>query len=701
MTALVIAEKKSAAEKFASALGGMKGSFEGTPYRIIALQGHLLELARPHEQVGSDMAAALGSWDPASMPWPRQSLAWERIPIEQSRAILEAAAKAIRSLGSGDEAVIATDVDPSGEGELLAWEVLDFAGYDGPVSRMYFEDEEPGPVRRAFSGRKAIERATDGDLAKAIARDKWDYLSMQLTRLATSAARSRGYETLVRVGRLKSVMVSECGRQLAAHATYKRVPFYEARYRDELGNSFKRADAEEAGLRIASADAVGIEALSSHEVVVEGSESVRKAPPVLFDLARLQATLAKEGFDPAEVIECYQRLYEDGIVSYPRTEDKKVTPAQREELLPLTGKIAALVGVNATLLTHDEPRKAHVATGGAHGANRPGPKVPATLEELSRYGECAAEIYSTLARSWLATLAEDAVYERTRAHLDGADEYKCTITKLVSPGWRGVLALADEDDDEQAADAFGTTAEPYCFEGAPERPKAPTMEWLRRRLERYDIGTGATRASTLAEVTGGSARALMAQDKGKLTLTEAGSLSLMLLDGCRIADPGATERLFSDMEQVGRFEIGEEELLRGFDELLAHDMARIDANARSLKEAPGAGKCPRCGAPVRKRGRGWACSSNRYRKAGDGSFEQVAGCGFRIAPFAGRELTQKQAESLLSGKQVPLKNLKSQSGKAYSCKLALDAASDYGCKPIFDKKGKGGKPNPGKAGING
>lgn len=44
MTALVIAEKKSAAEKFASALGGMKGSFEGTPYRIIALQGHLLVL---------------------------------------------------------------------------------------------------------------------------------------------------------------------------------------------------------------------------------------------------------------------------------------------------------------------------------------------------------------------------------------------------------------------------------------------------------------------------------------------------------------------------------------------------------------------------------------------------------------------------------------------------------------------------------
>lgn len=701
MTALVIAEKKSAAEKFAAALGGMQGTFEGTPYRIIALQGHLLELARPHEQVGSDMAAALGSWDPASMPWPRQSLAWERIPIEQSRAILEAAAKAIRSLGSGDEAVIATDVDPSGEGELLAWEVLDFAGYDGPVSRMYFEDEEPGPVRRAFSGRKAIERATDGDLAKAIARDKWDYLSMQLTRLATSAARSRGYDVLVRVGRLKSVMVSECGRQLAAHATYKRVPFYEARYRDELGNSFRRSDAEEAGLRRPSPEQVGEDALPARTVVVEGTERVRKAPPALFDLARLQAALARAGFEPSEVIECYQRLYEDGIVSYPRTEDKKVTPAQREELMPLTEKIAALVGVDESLLTHGEPRKAHVAAGGAHGANRPGPNVPASLEELSRYGKCASEIYATLAKSWLATLAEDAVYERTRAHLDGAEEYKCAITTLAEPGWKAVLAIQDDEEDDQGAGSFGSTAEPYCFEGAPERPKAPTMEWLRRRLERYDIGTGATRASTLAEMTDGSDSALMAQDKGKLTLTEPGSLSLFLLDGCRIADPAATERLFSDMEQVGRFEIAEEELLCGFDELLAHDMARIAENAGSLKEAPGAGKCPRCGAPVRKRGRGWACSSNRYRKAEDGSFEQLAGCGFRIAPFAGRELTQKQAESLLSGKQVALKNLKSQTGKAYSCKLALDAASNYGCKPIFDKKGKGGKPRPGKAGMNG
>ena len=42
---------------------------------------------------------------------------------------------------------------------------------------------------------------------------------------------------------------------------------------------------------------------------------------------------------------------------------------------------------------------------------------------------------------------------------------------------------------------------PFCFEGANKRPQKPTMKWLTKRLEKYNVGTGATRTSTLAEIT--------------------------------------------------------------------------------------------------------------------------------------------------------------------------------------------------------
>ncbi|GKT04670.1 hypothetical protein [Furfurilactobacillus entadae] len=61
------------------------------------------------------------------------------------------------------------------------------------------------------------DQARDGDFVKADVRSKWDWLSMQLTRVSTLAARNAGYN--VRVApqeRLKSVMVSLIYQRLQA-----------------------------------------------------------------------------------------------------------------------------------------------------------------------------------------------------------------------------------------------------------------------------------------------------------------------------------------------------------------------------------------------------------------------------------------------------------------------------------------------------
>lgn len=697
MTSLILAEKPSAAKKFAKAFGGREGTFEGVDYKICNLLGHVLELAYPHEQVPEELSEVYRSWELTDMPWDRSQMAWRRVIIEDARDVYDTAAEAVRALGPSDEVVIATDLDPSGEGELLAWEFLIDIGYEGRVSRMRHTDETPDPARKGFREREPITKEADGDLWMAIARDKWDFCSMQLTRVATTLAKNRGHNVLVRQGRLKSVMVSEVGKQLKAYAEYKKVPFYEVRYQDTAGNVFLRKDAEEVGLRFASKDDCSCEGLDACSVIVDGRTRKRKTPPKLLDLSALSAILAKSGFDPQEILDTYQKLYEEGIVSYPRTEDKTVTPEQFEELLPLTDKIAALVGVDSALLTHREPRKTHVKAKGAHGANRPALVVPESLEALSAYGKSAQAIYTILAKSWLAILAPDAEYDSVKAHLEERPEYTSTVSISKVLGFREVFdadALLDATDEDGTE--FSESAEPFVYEGANKRPQAPTMSWLTKRLEKFDVGTGATRANTLANISDGSDQALLINDRGKLTLTEPGAISLFLLDGCRIADPQETARLFEDMRKVGSFDMTEEELMQGFDDLFAHDMERMIENAKTLKEGNGGsvevGACPRCGKPVVSRGKAYSCTSNKAEKQEDGTYKDTEGCGFKILPFSGHALTTDQATKILKGQKVNMRGLTSKNtGKKYDCKLVLDAASSGGLKPIFEQSNKSPK----------
>ena len=141
------------------------------------------------------------------------------------------------------------------------------------------------------------------------------------------------------------------------------------------------------------------------------------APPKLIDLASLSAKLSTSGVSAKEVLNTYQKMYEAKVVSYPRTEDKVITPEQFNDLLPLVDKIAGVVGVDTSLLTHKSPRSTHVKTGGAHGANRPGPNVPKKLDDLVQYGSCAPMIYEILAKNYLAMLAEDYEYEQQKGHV--------------------------------------------------------------------------------------------------------------------------------------------------------------------------------------------------------------------------------------------------------------------------------------------
>lgn len=569
----ILCEKPSAARNFAKALGGMNGTYDNTPYQIVAARGHLYEFTDPSKMVASSLVEKYGQpWKIENLPWDETDFNWKREKKKDTAQTL----KDIQTvLMKCDEIAIATDVDPTGEGELLAWEVLDELGLKPKKwSRFYFIDEAPASIQKAFKTRKAIpSMLQDPDYLKAYYRSKWDFMSMQFTRIATCYTGK-----VLRQGRLKSAMVRIVGEGLDAVANYKKIPFYQWRFKDENQNVF--TDPNE--MRHPKKEGVPNPYVPA-TVVVDSTEDKSKTPPKMLDLAALSAELAKDGFKAKQVLDVYQKMYEDQVVSYPRTEDKVITPEQFDELLPFVDRIAKVVGVDPAILTHRTPRSTHVKTGGAHGANRPGTNVPASLDALSKYGSCARNIYEILARNYLATLCEDYIYIHQEGHLKEYPTFKGSANQPKAMGWKLVFAGTDDDDDTNGK-LLGTKASPFLFEGFPTKPPTPTVKWLMKQLEKHDVGTGATRTSTYAEVSNEkSATSLLKENRSKITLTELGRMSYLILPGTHIGSLDITEKVYADMREIAAGKTTAEKCLTGIRQLVLDDIETMKTNLTKVK----------------------------------------------------------------------------------------------------------------------
>lgn len=598
MKYLIITEKPSARKNFEKALGGKTGHFLDFDYELTNLRGHVMQLKGPEQQVPKELQEQLLSWNLEYLPWDLDQFAWKNTYIK-SKNLRTGKLESTKSLldeikqqaQKADAIVIATDNDPSGEGELLAWEAIQAIRWQGRVLRVDFMDESSKSIQKAFTKLRDVSDPTqDGALLMGMARSRWDFASMQLTRIATKGAEKQGYKLLSRQGRLKSAMIYKVYEQEQAIKDYQRIPFFEARYKDDKGNVYAR---EVKGLdampfRYLNADDAQQELISGQYPLIgtpEISSDVekRQTPPKLLDLSSLSAVLAKEGFKAKEVLATYQKMYEAQIVSYPRTEDRTITPEQFNEMLPKVDEIAQVVQVEPSLLTHRIARKTHVKEEGAHGANRPGVVVPASLASLQKFGSSGPRIYEVLAKNFLAMLAEDYIYRQIKAKITEAPIFVTVINIQVKLNWK--LVYQDEDAKQEAlvTTGIGHSANMFVHEGQNPKPQQPTWQWLKTFLEKYDIGTGATRTSTFSDLSSGK-NAYFIDTKGEIKLTNEGAISAYLVKGTFIANPSITKRVFDIFKEIGRKETTLAYAQNSLNMTIKNDMPIILQNAATLAD---------------------------------------------------------------------------------------------------------------------
>lgn len=548
----IICEKPSARRNFAAALGGDKGKFNGEEYVLVNLRGHLYQYKEPHEQVSKELEAKYKSWNLENLPWKYEDMEWNR-----EKAKIKGTSQLVKDvkdkLSKCNEIVIATDFDAiSGEGFLLAAELLLETGLlkkkNLKLSRMIFLDETPKTIQKAFKDRIKIDNIYEyPEYRKSIFRSQWDYMSQQFTRIAAIfSPRKLG---VPRQGRLKSYIVYEVGKQMEEVEKHIDKKFFQNRFKDENNNIYTSNKEPKYDTK---------EEVPKNKykksTVTKLSETLKKSPPPkLYDMAKLSAVLSSSGYSIKSVKDTYQKMYEASILSYPRTSDSTITLEQFNELLPLANEIADLVGVDKKLLTYRKPRKTHIKEGGSHGANRPGVNVPKSISLIeSKYGKLGVRIYTILAKSFLSLLAPDYEYLQQKGCVTDYKDFTTIVNIPKFAGWKAILGNLDLDSDELEGNELGKIANPIIFEGEYPKPQKPTITWLTKKMEKHDVGTGATRSSTISDISEGKDTGkLLENKKGQLSLTLLGQISYNLIQNTNIANVELTERIMKVMESIG------------------------------------------------------------------------------------------------------------------------------------------------------
>ena len=590
MKLLILAEKPSQYRNYVKDLGGKKGTFNGDEYEITHALGHLLELKSPDEQVDdTKLKQRYGDWSSLNnFPWNVMDFAWRKQVIPKTKKVLTDIKRAAKGK---DGIVIATDNDPSGEGDLLAWEVINAIGWHKKVFREYHSDETKAGFTKALKAKEDISvQNKQGRYLKAVGRERFDFSSMQLTRIATILAREAGYNVKVlRMGRLKSVIIALVYQQTLARENYVKKPFYEVRYQDDNGNVLKRTFKDGDNWRFPTRKIAENDMTKNYmpdSIVVDSQQVKHREPPKLLNLTELSIILGRKGYSNGAVLNTYQTMYQDEVVSYPRTEDTAVTIDQYKELLPKRNQIAKVVGVNPAVLTHLQPRKKHIVKVAAHGANRPGMNVPSSLNEVEKkYGKLGREIYNQVARSYLAILCEDYVYIQQKAHMASHAEFIGTTTIPKEMNYRAIFneeSIKDKSDkDKKTNKGFAQMGAPFVYQGANPKPRKPTRGFILGYLERNNIGNASTQVSTLTQVAE-SKNAMLKDAKGSYTLTNLGWLAGFMTRGTMIANPNTTKQILNLMDQVGNGKLAMPKVPALMKQVVKHDLPVMRKNAALL-----------------------------------------------------------------------------------------------------------------------
>ena len=622
---LVIAEKPSVAQSYAKNLSAYKredGYLEGESCIVSWCLGHLAEYAQPEE------------YDPKYEKWQFDDLpilpeAWKLKVSKDKKKQFEV----IKTLmNRSDVEYLVNGCDAGREGELIFQRVYVLAGCRKPVKRLWISSMEDAAIQKGFQTMKSEEEYKNLCMA-AVCRAQADWLiGMNGTRAYTT----RYFKRLV-VGRVQTPTLAMLAERQERIEHFQKEAFYKVALTDGKLTVVSENIANEEAAELLAALCNG-----STAVVTQMKKERKKSfPPKLYDLTSLQREANRYfGYTAKRTLDMLQELYEEKLVTYPRTDSQFVTEDMKDSVEELVEKMPVLLSfVDYGQLGHGIKRVINNAKVSDHHAILPTKEV--VEKGIADLPADKKNLMMLICQQLVQATGEEYLYEQTDITVKCQEhDFKARGKIPVQMGFKEVekafkqLCVKAEPVEEKEKETsipagyeegmklFPVKAEKTTHYTSPPKPfnedtLLAAMETAGNKefdseTEKKGLGTPATRASIIEKLVSSG----YAQRKGKQILpsTEGQELVKVMPEYLKSAVMTAEwenqllmmeKGQITDTQFMGEITSLVRKILEVCREIPEEERRRFQTAREVI------GKCPVCGCDVFESKQNFYCSNRQ------------------------------------------------------------------------------------------
>lgn len=473
---LIITEKPQAALKIASALGNYKKISEaGVSYfevehenkkiLVASAAGHLFNLTYKKGQKG----------------WPVFEVEWQPSHNLKKSSFTKKYYDLLKKLSrKAKEIIIATDFDI--EGTVIGWNILRFICQEKNAKRMKFSTLTKEELKKAFDSPLIEidwENAYAGEARHII---DWLY-GINLSRALMSAIKKAGSFKVLSIGRVQGPALKIIVDREKEIKNFKPEPFWQvfAKLKD-LDVDFKYPK-----------DIFNKKELDKFKDIKEAIAATKKSesripPEHPFDLTTLQREAYRVyKISPSQTLAIAQKLYLEGLISYPRTSSQKIPEViQPKKILKALEKHFPEV----KFATRQKPVEGE-KTDPAHPSIYP----TGEYKKLSGNDE---KLYTLIAKRFIAAFSPDAKTHNKKITLTALNnqdiKFSASGVQIIEKGWTSFYPVKIEENTIPDLEGNVKIEKIKIEEKKTQPPPRYTPSSLITLLEKKNLGTKATRS---------------------------------------------------------------------------------------------------------------------------------------------------------------------------------------------------------------
>ncbi|MBU0466121.1 MAG: DNA topoisomerase I, partial [Nanoarchaeota archaeon] len=492
---LIITEKPQAAQKIAAALGSARkvteggASYfeverEGKEILVGSAVGHLFNLEYKAGQKG----------------WPIFEIEWrpsyERAASSFTKKYYNLLKKLARKAG---EIIIATDYDV--EGEVIGWNVLRFIFKRDNAKRMKYSTLTKPELLKAFEN--PMDELDWGQAYAGETRHILDWLyGINLSRALMAAIKTTGSFKILSIGRVQGPALKIIVDREHEISNFKSEPFWQVFAvvnNPKIYDSSWMPKISEDGKEISGfsfkhpKDIFDKKELEKFKDIKEGVAETKESeervtPPVPFDLTTLQREAYRlHKIGPSQTLSVVQKLYLDGLISYPRTSSQKIPDAINPKSI--------LKALEKNFPEAKEAKRAKPIEGKKSDPAHPSIYPTGEWADLK---ENEKKIYELVVKRFISVFSDDAVTLNKRVVITAKEHTKIKFTasglKIKEKGWTKVYPAVLEEKDVPTLNGDVKIDEIKFVEKETQPPKRYTPTSLITILEKKNLGTKSTRS---------------------------------------------------------------------------------------------------------------------------------------------------------------------------------------------------------------